>query len=60
MELRVLVDGEERTVSGVNESTTCEAVILAIAKASAQDGKYEMIEKFRNVVRGLYLQFYKK
>lgn len=53
MELKVLVNGEERTVSGVNETTTCEAIILAIAKASSQDGKYEMVEKFRNMVSHL-------
>lgn len=33
MELKVWVDGVQRVVCGVNEKTTCQEVVIALAQA---------------------------
>ncbi|VDN23356.1 unnamed protein product [Gongylonema pulchrum] len=53
MELRVSVDGVERSVSGITESTTCAQIIYALAHATGQKGRFVLIEKFRNTERSL-------
>ncbi|KJH42957.1 Ras association domain protein [Dictyocaulus viviparus] len=53
MELKVTVDGIERSISGVSNETTCAQVIYALAHATGQKGRYIMIEKFRNKERRL-------
>ncbi|CAJ0610209.1 unnamed protein product [Cylicocyclus nassatus] len=53
MELKVSVDGIERSVSGVSSETTCAQIIYALAHAISQKGRFVMIEKFRNKERRL-------
>ncbi|GMT05723.1 hypothetical protein PENTCL1PPCAC_27897 [Pristionchus entomophagus] len=47
MELKVWVDGAERSVSGVSENTTCTQLIYALAHATGQKGKFVMVERYR-------------
>ncbi|KAK5984490.1 Ras-associating domain-containing protein [Trichostrongylus colubriformis] len=53
MELKVSVDGVERSISGVSNETTCAQIIYALAHAISQKGRFVMIEKFRNKERRL-------
>uniref|UniRef100_A0A8R1DN20 Ras association domain-containing protein n=1 Tax=Caenorhabditis japonica TaxID=281687 RepID=A0A8R1DN20_CAEJA len=53
MELKINIDGLERSVSGVTENTTCSQIIYALAHATSQRGRFVMIEKYRNVERRL-------
>ncbi|PIO75855.1 Ras association domain protein [Teladorsagia circumcincta] len=53
MELKVSVDGVERSISGVNNETTCAQIIYALAHAISQKGRFVMIEKYRNKERRL-------
>ncbi|EYC23168.1 hypothetical protein Y032_0016g3154 [Ancylostoma ceylanicum] len=53
MELKVNVDGVERSISGVSNETTCAQIIYALAHAISQKGRFVMIEKFRNKERRL-------
>ncbi|CAI2356847.1 unnamed protein product [Caenorhabditis sp. 36 PRJEB53466] len=53
MELKINIDGLERSVSGVTESTTCSQIIYALAHATSQRGRFVMVEKYRNVERRL-------
>lgn len=48
MELKVWVDDVQRIVCGVNQSTTCHDIVLALAVATGQTGRFTLIEKFRN------------
>ena len=50
-DLRVWVDGVERVVRGVNEDTTCESVLLALANATGKLGKFALMEKWRDSER---------
>lgn len=52
-ELRVWVEGDERVVRGVNENTTCENVMIALASAIGKSGKFALLEKWRNFERTL-------
>ncbi|XP_014226989.1 ras association domain-containing protein 8 isoform X2 [Trichogramma pretiosum] len=47
MELKVWVEGIQRIVCGVTETTTCQDVVYALAHATAQTGKFTLIEKWR-------------
>uniref|UniRef100_A0A915Q243 Ras-associating domain-containing protein n=1 Tax=Setaria digitata TaxID=48799 RepID=A0A915Q243_9BILA len=49
----VIVDGVERSVSGITESTTCAQIIYALAHATGQKGRFVLIENFRNVEKTL-------
>ncbi|CAD6185098.1 unnamed protein product [Caenorhabditis auriculariae] len=51
MELKVLVEGVERSVSGVTMNTTCSQIIYALANATCQRGRFVLVEKFRTVER---------
>lgn len=50
MEMKVIVDGIERSVSGITNSTTCAQIIYALAHATGQKGRFVLVEKFRNMV----------
>lgn len=51
MELKVWVDGIQRVVCGVTESSTCQDVVYALAHATGQTGRFTLIEKWRNSER---------
>ncbi|GMT36942.1 hypothetical protein PFISCL1PPCAC_28239 [Pristionchus fissidentatus] len=53
MELKVWVDGAERSVSGVSEETTCTQLIYALAHATGQKGKFVLVESYRGRERSL-------
>uniref|UniRef100_A0A1I7WXV2 Ras-associating domain-containing protein n=1 Tax=Heterorhabditis bacteriophora TaxID=37862 RepID=A0A1I7WXV2_HETBA len=53
MELKVIVEGIERSVTGITEQTTCAQIIYALAHATSQKGRFIMLEKFRNAERRL-------
>ncbi|RWS25645.1 ras association domain-containing protein 8-like isoform X2 [Leptotrombidium deliense] len=48
MELKVMVDGIQRVISGVTVETTCKDIVLCLAQANKQFGKFILIEKWRN------------
>ncbi|KAI5739617.1 hypothetical protein M8J77_021470 [Diaphorina citri] len=48
MELKVWVEGLQKIVSGVTESTTCQDIVFALAHATGKTGRYTLIERFRN------------
>ncbi|XP_011142306.1 ras association domain-containing protein 8 [Harpegnathos saltator] len=47
MELKVWVEGIQRIVCGVREDSTCQDVVLAIANATAQTGRFILVERWR-------------
>ncbi|XP_011499711.1 PREDICTED: ras association domain-containing protein 8 [Ceratosolen solmsi marchali] len=47
MELKVWVEGIQRIVCGVTETTTCQDVVYALAHATAQTGRFTLIERWR-------------
>uniref|UniRef100_A0A8C5DAF7 Ras association domain family member 11 n=1 Tax=Gouania willdenowi TaxID=441366 RepID=A0A8C5DAF7_GOUWI len=51
MEVKVFVDGIQRVVCGVTEDTTCQDVVLALAQALGQPGRYTLREKFKDFER---------
>ncbi|KAM4562665.1 ras association domain-containing protein 8 isoform 1-T2 [Odontesthes bonariensis] len=51
MEVRVSVEGIPRVVCGVTEETTCQDVVLALAQALGQPGRYTLREKFKDFER---------
>uniref|UniRef100_UPI00398F0A26 ras association domain-containing protein 8-like n=1 Tax=Pristiophorus japonicus TaxID=55135 RepID=UPI00398F0A26 len=51
MELKVWVDGVQRVVCGVNERTTCQEVVIALAQAMGRTGRYTLKEKWKDVER---------
>ncbi|XP_011309386.1 ras association domain-containing protein 8 isoform X2 [Fopius arisanus] len=53
MELKVWVEGIQRIVCGVTESTTCQDVVYALAHATAQSGRFTLVERWRNNERFL-------
>ncbi|KAM9343271.1 uncharacterized protein rassf11 [Pholidichthys leucotaenia] len=53
MEVRVYVDGVPRVVCGVTQETTCHEVVLALAQALGQAGRYTLREKFKDFERGM-------
>lgn len=50
-ELKVEVDGKEREIRGVSAETTCESIILVLAKATGKTGKVALLEKWRDFER---------
>lgn len=48
MELKVWVEGIQRIVCGVTESTTCQDVVYALAHATGKTGRFTLIERWRN------------
>uniref|UniRef100_A0A8D0FYA1 Ras association domain-containing protein 7 n=1 Tax=Strix occidentalis caurina TaxID=311401 RepID=A0A8D0FYA1_STROC len=53
MELKVWVDGIQRIVCGVSEQTTCQEVVIALARAIGQTGRYVLVQKLREKERQL-------
>ncbi|GAA6223511.1 ras association domain-containing protein 8-like [Lates japonicus] len=51
MEVKVSVDGIPRVVCGVTEETTCQEVVVALAQALGQPGRYTLREKFKDFER---------
>lgn len=50
-DLKVWVDGKERVIRGVSQGTTCESVVLVLAKAAGKSGKVALLEKWRDFER---------
>ncbi|XP_018899170.1 ras association domain-containing protein 8 isoform X2 [Bemisia tabaci] len=48
MELKVWVEGIQRIVCGVTESTTCQDVVYALAHATGKTGRFSLTERWRN------------
>ncbi|GAB1609170.1 J domain-containing protein DDB_G0295729-like [Argonauta hians] len=53
MELKVTVDGVVRVVCGVSEETTCQDIVIALARAIGRAGRFSLLEKWRNQERSL-------
>uniref|UniRef100_A0A8C4JTC0 Ras association domain family member 7 n=2 Tax=Dromaius novaehollandiae TaxID=8790 RepID=A0A8C4JTC0_DRONO len=53
MELKVWVDGIQRVVCGVSHHTTCQEVVIALARAIGQTGRYVLVQKLREKERQL-------
>lgn len=56
MELKVWVDGIQRVVCGVSEQTTCQEVVIALAQAIGQTGRYVLVQRLREKERQLQPQ----
>ena len=48
MELKVWVEGIQRVICGVTETTTCQDVVIALAHATNKTGRFTLIEKWRD------------
>ncbi|KAF7687969.1 ras association domain-containing protein 7b [Silurus meridionalis] len=53
MELKVWVDGVQRVVCGLSEETSCQDVVIALAQAIGQTGRYVLVQKMRDKERQL-------
>ncbi|XP_015274367.1 PREDICTED: ras association domain-containing protein 7 [Gekko japonicus] len=53
MELKVWVDGIQRVVCGVSGETTCQEIVIALARAIGQTGRYVLIQRLRDKERQL-------
>nr|XP_046253925.1 ras association domain-containing protein 8-like isoform X2 [Scatophagus argus] len=53
MELKVWVDGVVRVVCGLSLNTSCQDVVIALAQAIGQTGRYILILKLRGTERRL-------
>ncbi|XP_041838395.1 ras association domain-containing protein 7-like isoform X2 [Melanotaenia boesemani] len=47
MELKVWVEGMVRVVCGLSQSTSCQDVVIALAQAIGQTGRYVLVMKIR-------------
>lgn len=47
------VDGVQRVVCGLSEETSCQDVVIALAQAIGQTGRYVLVEKLRDKERQL-------
>ncbi|XP_031833152.1 ras association domain-containing protein 8 isoform X2 [Nomia melanderi] len=47
MELKVWVEGIQRIVCGVTETTTCQDIVYALAHATGQTGRFTLVERWR-------------
>lgn len=56
MELKVWVDGVQRVVCGVSEQTTCQEVVIALAQAIGQTGRFVLVQRLREKERQLQPQ----
>lgn len=50
-ELKVWVDGYQRCICGITETTTVQEVVIALAQAVGQTGRYTLVEKWRSTER---------
>uniref|UniRef100_F6ZBW6 Ras-associating domain-containing protein n=1 Tax=Ciona intestinalis TaxID=7719 RepID=F6ZBW6_CIOIN len=53
MELKVWVDGIQRVVCGINEQTTVQEVVIALAQATGRTGRYTLVEQWRGTEKML-------
>nr|XP_015808222.2 ras association domain-containing protein 8 isoform X1 [Nothobranchius furzeri]XP_054587837.1 ras association domain-containing protein 8 isoform X1 [Nothobranchius furzeri] len=53
MELKVWVDGALRVVCGLSQNTSCQDVVISLAQAIGQTGRYVLIMKVRGTERPL-------
>ncbi|KAM9319180.1 ras association domain-containing protein 7-like isoform 2-T2 [Pholidichthys leucotaenia] len=53
MELKVWVEGVVRVVSGLSLDTSCQDVVIALAQAIGQTGRYVLVLKLRGTERNL-------
>ncbi|KAJ7985702.1 hypothetical protein DPEC_G00343190 [Dallia pectoralis] len=53
MELKVWVEGAVRVVCGLSLETSCQDVVIALAQAIGQTGRYVLIEKLQSTERQL-------
>ncbi|KAM3625803.1 uncharacterized protein V6R79_017768 [Siganus canaliculatus] len=53
MELKVCVDGIVRVVCGLSLNTSCQEVVIALAQAIGQTGRYVLVLKLRGTERQL-------
>ncbi|KAJ8343179.1 hypothetical protein SKAU_G00305080 [Synaphobranchus kaupii] len=53
MELKVWVDGVVRVVCGLSEETSCQDVVIALAQAIGQTGRYVLIQRLRDTEKQL-------
>ncbi|KAL4613451.1 ras association domain-containing protein 8-like isoform X1 [Arapaima gigas] len=53
MELKVWVDGVMRVVCGLSEETSCQDVVITLAQAIGQTGRYVLVQKLRDRERQL-------
>ncbi|XP_068595803.1 ras association domain-containing protein 7 [Brachionichthys hirsutus] len=53
MELKVWVEGVVRVVCGLSEDTSCQDVVIALAQAIGQTGRYVLIQRLRDTERQL-------
>ncbi|KAI2661721.1 Ras association domain-containing protein 8 [Labeo rohita] len=53
MEVKVYVEGVQRIVCGVTEKTTCQEVVVALARALGRTGRYTLREKFKEYERNV-------
>lgn len=51
MDLRVIMDGIKRIVSGVTPETTCKDIVLCLAQETKQIGTFILVERFQNEER---------
>lgn len=51
MELKVIMDGVKRVVSGVTRETTCKDIVLCLAQETKQIGTFILVERFQNEER---------
>ncbi|XP_023578538.1 ras association domain-containing protein 7 isoform X3 [Octodon degus] len=56
MELKVWVDGIQRVVCGVSEQTTCQDVVIALAQAIGQTGRFVLVQRLKEKERQLLPQ----
>ncbi|XP_056320086.1 ras association domain-containing protein 8 [Danio aesculapii] len=53
MEVKVYVEGVQRIVCGVTKKTTCQEVVIALARALGRTGRYTLREKFKDYERNM-------
>ena len=51
MELKVWVEGIQRVVCGLTETSTCHDVILVLANAIGRTGRFTLVEQWRDTER---------
>ncbi|XP_016086701.1 ras association domain-containing protein 8-like [Sinocyclocheilus grahami] len=53
MEVKVYVEGVQRIVCGVTDKTTCQEVVIALARAFGRTGRYTLREKVKEYERNV-------
>nr|XP_057932923.1 ras association domain-containing protein 8-like isoform X2 [Doryrhamphus excisus] len=53
MEIKVWVEGVVRVVCGISQTTSCQDVVISLAQAIGQTGRYVLVLKFRDTERPL-------